>query len=142
MAEENENGQEKTEEPTDERREEFRKKGEVAYSREITSVLVLATVGFFLSLFATFLFKQMREYMIHTFQNINYKPMSSVGVVSYLSHEWRFFITLITPVFLCTGFVAISVSLAQTKFNISFEKIKPNKSWLLLLRVSLMKHLT
>ena len=43
MAAENEDGQEKTEDPTEERREEFRKHGDIAQSRELTSVLVFAS---------------------------------------------------------------------------------------------------
>ena len=49
MAEENEDGQEKTEEPSDERREKFRKKGDVAVSKEMTSVFVLGSSVIFLS---------------------------------------------------------------------------------------------
>ncbi len=38
---ENEDGMEKTEDPTEERREEFRKKGDIPNSKELTSVGVL-----------------------------------------------------------------------------------------------------
>ena len=51
MAEENQDGQEKTEEPSDERREKFRTSGDVAVSRELTSVFVLASVTLFLSVY-------------------------------------------------------------------------------------------
>ena len=52
MAEENENGQEKTEEATDERREEFQKRGDIAQSREFTSAFVLIASLLFLSMFS------------------------------------------------------------------------------------------
>lgn len=55
MAEEMDEG-EKTEEPSQHRIDEFRKKGDVASSRELTSVLVLAACLLTLSLSLVFYF--------------------------------------------------------------------------------------
>ena len=62
MSEETEDG-EKTEEPSQHRIDEFRKKGDVASSREITSVLVLAACLLTLSLSMVFIFEQMTAYI-------------------------------------------------------------------------------
>jgi flagellar biosynthetic protein FlhB len=62
MADEQEDG-EKTEDPSDHRIEEFRKKGDVASSRELTSVLVLAACLMTLSLSLVFIFEQMTSYI-------------------------------------------------------------------------------
>lgn len=62
MAEEMEDG-EKTEEPSQHRIEEFRKKGDVASSRELTSVLVLAACLLTLSLSLVFIFEQLTSYI-------------------------------------------------------------------------------
>ena len=62
MADEQEDG-EKTEDPSDHRIEEFRKKGDVASSRELTSVLVLAACLMTLSLSLVFIFEQMTNYI-------------------------------------------------------------------------------
>lgn len=62
MAEETEDA-EKTEEPSQHRIEEFRKKGDVASSRELTSVLVLAACLLTLSLSLVYIFEQLTSYV-------------------------------------------------------------------------------
>lgn len=62
MADEQDDG-EKTEDPSDHRIEEFRKKGDVASSRELTSVLVLAACLMTLSLSLVFIFEEMTSYI-------------------------------------------------------------------------------
>lgn len=63
MAEENDSGQDKTEEPSTRRIEEFRRKGEVASSRELTNVLVLSASIATLMLSLTFIYEQFSEFM-------------------------------------------------------------------------------
>jgi flagellar biosynthetic protein FlhB len=62
MADEQEDG-EKTEDPSQHRIDEFRKKGDVASSRELTSVLVLAACLMTLSLSMVYIFEQMTAYI-------------------------------------------------------------------------------
>ena len=62
MADEQDDG-EKTEDPSQHRIDEFRKKGDVASSRELTSVLVLAACLMTLSLSLVFIFEQMTAYI-------------------------------------------------------------------------------
>ena len=62
MAEEMEDG-EKTEEPSQHRIDEFRNKGDVASSRELTSVLVLSASLLTLSLSLVFIFEQLTSYV-------------------------------------------------------------------------------
>lgn len=62
MADDQDDG-EKTEDPTQHRIDEFRKKGDVASSRELTSVLVLAACLMTLSLSLVFIFEQMTGYI-------------------------------------------------------------------------------
>ena len=62
MSEENDGG-EMTEDPSQHRIDEFRKKGDVASSRELTSVLVLAACLMTLSLSLVYIFEQMTAYI-------------------------------------------------------------------------------
>jgi flagellar biosynthetic protein FlhB len=55
--------QEKTEEPSQHRIDEFRKKGDVAMSRELTSVLVLAACFLTLSLSIVFIYEEMTKFI-------------------------------------------------------------------------------
>lgn len=54
---------EKTEEPSQQRIDEFRKKGDVASSRELTSVLVLSACLLTLSLSMVFIYEEMTKYI-------------------------------------------------------------------------------
>lgn len=62
MAEEFEEG-EKTEEPSQHRVEEFRKRGDVAYSRELNSILILAASLLTLSLSIVFIFEEFKIFI-------------------------------------------------------------------------------
>ena len=57
MAEEFDSDQEKTEEPSQHRIDQFRKRGEVASSRELTSVLVLSASILTLMLSIVYIFE-------------------------------------------------------------------------------------
>jgi flagellar biosynthetic protein FlhB len=58
---------EKTEEPSEYRREEFRKRGEVASSRELNSVLILFGVMMTLVFSGVFIFETLSEYIQYIF---------------------------------------------------------------------------
>lgn len=62
MADEN-NDSEKTEEPSEHRREEFRNRGEVASSRELNSILILFATFLTLILSGVFIFETLTEYI-------------------------------------------------------------------------------
>lgn len=66
MASENERG-EKTEEATPQRREEFRKRGQVAHTRELASVFVLFGAVLTMMIFGKFFFMQVSELLTMSF---------------------------------------------------------------------------
>ena len=61
MAEENDDFGEKTEEPSSHRIEEFRKRGEVSSSKELTSVLILGANIIAISLGMLFIFEILED---------------------------------------------------------------------------------
>jgi flagellar biosynthetic protein FlhB len=63
MAEDSESFQDKTEEPSTRRIEDFRRKGEVASSRELTNVLVLSASIATLMLSLTFIYEEFSEFI-------------------------------------------------------------------------------
>lgn len=67
MAEESGDDSEKTEEPSQYRLDEFRKRGEVAYSRELNSVLVLCGTLLALIISGVFIMETMAEFIQWTF---------------------------------------------------------------------------
>ena len=63
MAEEQDSDMEKTEEPTQHRIDEFRKRGEVASSRELNSVLVLSASILTLMLSLAYIYETLSEFV-------------------------------------------------------------------------------
>ena len=71
--------QERTEEATPERREEFRQKGQIAVSKDVTSVFVLASIiGYFSFYFPIFAGKLIR-YLTFSFEQ---------GVLLSFNSKW------------------------------------------------------
>ncbi|MFK7824198.1 MAG: flagellar biosynthesis protein FlhB [Oligoflexales bacterium] len=126
MAEENEDGQEKTEDPTDERRQEFRNRGEIAYSREITSTLVLVSAVAFLSFFAIQGFNKLARMFTIQFELITNLRISPENFPSYFTSIWMNFLEVVIPITAVSLIAAATVTFAQTRISISFQKLKPN----------------
>ena len=126
MAEEAENGQEKTEDPTDKRRQEFREKGEIASSKEFTSTAVIACAIFYVYLAASHFFTNAKLILINQFYKIRAFRINENDFVTYLGNLWLQLIYLILPLFISTAIIAIAVTFVQTKFNFSAKRLKPN----------------
>ncbi len=126
MAEESESGQEKSESPTEERRDEFRKRGEVVISRELNSVLSLIASITML----TFVLKKMMDKMVSLFKSqFEHSGIYQVNeefVFSYLKQMWEYFLQLVIPIFSITAIVSMIATFGQSRLNVSFEKVKPN----------------
>ena len=126
MAEENEDGQEKTEDPTEDRREEFRNKGDIAHSKEFTSITVLlCTVGF-LSVFSYQGYISLSRFMAIQFEQIASRRIDTNNIINYFVQIWTSFFMTIAPICLVTITAAAVTTFLQTRFNISWSRIKPN----------------
>jgi flagellar biosynthetic protein FlhB len=128
MAEEDVGSDDKTEEATQERREEFREQGQVAYSREITSVLVLCACTFYLSNWSNKTFAQLEKTFITSFESISNKRIDSDNILVLAIGTWRDFLITIVPIFSSVFVVATAVTLGQTRLNWSWERVKPDWS--------------
>ena len=126
MAQENEDGQEKTEDPTQERREEFRDKGEIAISRDLCSVAILGASVAVLSFTGTKLIQELKLMLIHYFRVLESPHLTVENVVAFLSGIWVIFLKLVLPIFGVTMTVAVAATMAQTRLSFSLERISPN----------------
>lgn len=128
MAEEQRKDQEKTEQPTPKRREEARKKGQVAKSQEVTSVTIL--------LACLILFYFNAEIMVEKTMKMTRWVLSESGNFIIDSNTIHLLIkTLIYEIFgilapllsmvIC---VAVSVNVMQVGFLLSLESIQPKLS--------------
>ena len=120
-------GQEKTEQPTPKRRSDARKEGRVFQSRDVATVVVLAGVFFAAKAFIPYIYTQIRSYMVwliegallHT-DSLLGSPLAWVTLSTFLKCA----LPLLGAALLC-GIVAHG---AQTRFNVSFQSLRPKLS--------------
>ncbi len=115
--------QEKTQQPTEHRREEFRKKGDVAKSRELVSIGVL--LGGFLTLyfFIGWMFELYNELQLFIFQRINFS-INSDNIGQILSYPILQMFKMLMPFFIAVVVISIGANVAQTGFLVSENAFK------------------
>lgn len=132
MAEDLDSGGDKTEEPSQQRIEEFRQKGDVASSRELTSVLILFACLLTLGLMMAYLFDVFSQYIEYAY-SLNVKQL-------YIEKNFKVFakktmlalIKAIAPLFVVSFFVSVlstvlqvGVIFAPEVLNMKFERLNP-----------------
>ncbi len=119
-------GQEKTEKATGKKRQEARKNGQVALSREVSSVMVLgASLGFFY--FAgSWVFANLSEFISGVYQNIDSLRIASVEDASAFSMEIlsKLLLTLL-PILLPIAIAGFIANVFQIGFQINSEALAP-----------------
>ncbi len=119
-------GQEKTEVPTEKKRRESREEGQVAFSKELSSAALLA--GIVLTLVATspIILDAMRELMSQIFRDLAQRKELSIDSIFTLSGE---ILSIILPAFApfvaVIIFVGIFASVLQVGVQITFKAISP-----------------
>jgi len=119
-------GQEKTEDATQRRREDTRKRGQVARSTEINSAGMLL-VGFTsLLLFSDHIVSGLEEVIVWSFQSLQGTAITAENV-TMLFHTilWRFFMILL-PLFAVMAVAAILVNIFQIGFLFTGEPLVPD----------------
>lgn len=129
MAEEFDSDQEKTEEPTQHRIDEFRKRGEVASSKELNSVLVLSACILTLMLSLVYIYETLSEFVewLYTldvafaYTEKSFKTIVTKTVMTGLK--------CVAPVLLTALSVGIIANVAQIGFLFSTEvlEFKPER---------------
>ncbi|MBI2602480.1 MAG: EscU/YscU/HrcU family type III secretion system export apparatus switch protein [Deltaproteobacteria bacterium] len=125
MAEED-HAQERSESPTDERREQFRKRGDVANSREITSVIVLGLLIGFLSFYFLSIYNDLMSHMHRQFEDSASFRVSGDNLAQLLKTSWMLFLKLALPIFFAVAVASTFSTFLQTRFNVSFDRLKVN----------------
>jgi len=122
------NFQDKTEPATPKRREEARKKGEVAKSRELASIAVLGAGVLYLYFGTRSLTLNMGHIIERTFQGIAGGIYTDQGLVDFATRSLKDFLWLVLPLMLALSVVALAVNLAQTGFLWTVEPLAPKAS--------------
>jgi len=120
--------QEKTEKATPKKREESRKKGEVAKSRELPSVAVLLTGLFTLTLLGGYIYHHIQMNMEKVFTHLFINEISVPVAVQFTKQMiFDFFLTLL-PFLGAVTLAAVLSNVLQVGFMLSSESIKPKLS--------------
>lgn len=121
---------EKTEEPTQKRKQDARKKGQVFKSTELNSAVVLLAVFVCLKTFGLSLYAKMVELMNLTFEVYMIKDdLFTISGIMALATELavRFFSALL-PIFAFAALVGVIANLMQSGLIFTTESIKPKFS--------------
>ena len=132
MADEQDSDAEKTEEPSAHRIEEFRKKGDVASSRELTSVLVLAACLLSLSLSLVYIYEELTKYVewLYTLDIASAYTEKSLNTIT--TRTFMVALKCGAPVMMTALCVGILVQVAQIGFlyspdilELNFDRVNP-----------------
>lgn len=123
MASEADQG-ERTEEATQQRREDFRKRGQVAQTREFASVLLLFTGVLLIWLMSNFFFRQISELFIHSFGEDMVESVRSGGYLNLASFATAKLAYLVLPIFGIMWIIGFASTLMQTGFLYNEEALQ------------------
>lgn len=123
MAPDNSSAQEKTEEASPRRREEARKKGQVAKSIELNASLNLLGIVVILIALQTYYTQNFHAYFTNYFSHALH--VKDADLLVMLLEAINMYFRLIWPIFLGAFLIALISNLAQVGFVFSGEAIKP-----------------
>ena len=122
-------GQEKTEAPTEKKRRESREEGQVAFSKELSSAALLAGIVLTLVVTSPFILDSLRELMAIIFRQMESSDELSVNILYTLSGQIiTTMLPAFTPFLVVIVLVAIFASVLQVGVQITFKAIVPKFS--------------
>ena len=120
--------EEKTEKATPKKREESRKKGEVAKSRELPSVAVLLAGMITMLVFASYMNAHIQLIVKENFALIPMKEISLQDFMILAQKMITLFLLTLSPLFAAIFITAILANVTQVGFMLTAETIKPKLS--------------
>jgi len=119
-------GQEKTEAPTEKKRRESREEGQVAFSRELSSAALLAGIVLTLIVSSPFILDSFRELMSKIFLQLGqYEELSINGIYNLSGEILSTMLPAFSPFLAVILLVGIFSSVIQVGFQITFKAIAP-----------------
>jgi len=126
MAAENENGQERTEQPTSKRLEEARRQGQVPRSSELNTAAVMLLAGGGLHFLGSHLGTQLFEIMRSGLSLSREESLDETRAVAMFGNEVLHAIIACAPILGLTLLAALTAPLAIGGWNLSFEMLAPD----------------
>ena len=120
---------EKTEEPTQKRKEESRQKGQVAKSAELSSVFAILTAFMALKTAGPYVYEKLTGYMRHIFGEASvHGDFTIQSVHAIVLDAGMLFLETVFPIMLSILAVSVAVGFLQVGFMFSPETIMPQFS--------------
>jgi flagellar biosynthetic protein FlhB len=126
MAENEIDQEDKTEDASAERREEFREQGNVVNSYELSQVVGLAGIAMFISWYGPKVLERSQRLFVRNFQQIESFRVSDKNVMNYIGATWLDLLIMTLPFFLVAAFGSGLATMLQTQFNWSWKKLEPD----------------
>lgn len=121
-------GQEKTEQPSSKKLEDARKKGMVAKSVEVNSLLIVVTGLVTIFLLQSYIGQRMSNFATNIFNSLDVLP-NRISLLPNMAFDWfMFFFSVLAPVMTAIVIVSLASNIAQVGFSISPEAIAPKFS--------------
>ncbi len=117
--------QEKTEEATPKRKEEARRKGQVAKSNEINTAFIILSAFLALKILGPYMYDLIASYMRFMFTNVTTADFSINHVYLLLLQLGVVFLKVVLPVMLTVLVISLAVNILQVGFVLSFEPLMP-----------------
>ena len=121
------NGQEKTEQPTSKRRSDARKEGNVFQSKDISTIVILLGVFLMIRAMIPYIYKNLRGYMEWLLEGIG-GDISAMISARLMMASIVSLIKCAFPLLFMAVLLGIIAYGSQTRFNVSFQSIKPKFS--------------
>lgn len=128
MAEGGDDGQERTEPVSPERREEFRERGQVAMSNELVAVFVLFVLIIYFTYYTSDIVGNLKQSTRFFFSESNNFKATPEWVLQLGINVWLRILKIILPLFIVAAVAGIGATLLQTRFNWSWQKLSPDFS--------------
>lgn len=125
---ENQDGQEKSQDPTARRLEQAREKGQVARSKELTTVAVTLIGAATLFIMGPEFSEVMRGLFSHNFVPGRQDIMDPMAMLRHLQDAVLAALLMLAPFFAVTMVVAVLASVALGGFNVSAQAMQPKFS--------------
>jgi len=122
---ENENGQEKTEDPTEKRLRESREKGQVARSRELNSLALTTGSAVVVLVMGPQMMDGLSQVMRQSFVISRSEIFDATSMYTRFMHAFLDGFLAVLPLFIATVVLAIGASMALGGWNFSTQAITP-----------------
>ena len=121
--------QEKTEKATPRRRQDARKKGQVAQSKEISSVLILMTIMGIFYFAGSWIFYNLSGIFTGIYGNIGTLSLNNATEADLFLHTvFEYLISILIPIFLPIVAAAVVANIAQVGFEMHGQPLQPKLS--------------